>query len=118
MKRKYTVKTSGIAIAEFQYKTKSTVKLQINVPNCYINNSVQNVCFNLYISSTAEFNDPWGYYLVYITGIRSIGTKTSVNGGFAFAWLSTYLCARLEYPDLFMNRTAIKHPNVIPFQSL
>ena len=40
--------------------------------------------------------------------IKAIGTKAPFNGGFAFAWLSTKLCARLQRPDLFMNRPAIK----------
>ena len=39
--------------------------------------------------------------------VKGIGTKTSFNGGFAFVWLSTKLCARLQRPDLFMNRPAI-----------
>ena len=40
--------------------------------------------------------------------LKAIGTKAPFNGGFAFAWLSTKLCARLQRPDLFMNRPAIK----------
>ena len=40
--------------------------------------------------------------------VKGVGTKAPFNGGFAFAWLSTKLCARLQRPDLFMNRPAIK----------
>ena len=40
--------------------------------------------------------------------IKGVWTKAPFNGGFAFAWLSTKLCARLQPPDLFMNRPAIK----------
>ena len=39
---------------------------------------------------------------------KGVGTKAPFYGGFAFAWLSTKLCARLQCPDLFMNRPAIK----------
>ena len=39
---------------------------------------------------------------------KGVGTKAPFNGGFAFAWLSTRLCARLQRPDLFTNRPAIK----------
>ena len=34
--------------------------------------------------------------LLYVKGI---GTKAPFNGGFAFAWLSTKLCVRLQRPD-------------------
>ena len=41
---------------------------------------------------------------------KGIGTKAPFNGGFAFAWLSTKLCAGLQRPDFIMNRSAIKFP--------
>ena len=40
--------------------------------------------------------------------IKGIGTKTPLNGGLEFALLTTKLCARLQFPDLFMNRPEIK----------
>ena len=40
--------------------------------------------------------------------VKAIGTKAPFNGGFAFAWLNTMLCARLQPPDLFMNKPAVK----------
>ena len=35
--------------------------------------------------------------------VKAIGTKAPFNNGFAFAWLNTTLCARLQPPDLYMN---------------
>ena len=42
-------------------------------------------------------------------GFKGVWTKAPFNGGFAFAWLSTKLSARLQRPDVFMNRPAIKY---------
>ena len=40
--------------------------------------------------------------------LKGIGTKALFNGVFAFAWLNTKLCTRLQRHDLLMNRPAIK----------
>ena len=44
--------------------------------------------------------------------VKWIGTKARSNGGFAFAWLTTALCARLQCPNWFMNKPAIKYPKL------
>ena len=44
----------------------------------------------------------------FYSRVKGVGTKAPFNGGFAFAWLSTKLCARLQRPDLFMNRPSIE----------
>ena len=56
--------------------------------------------------------DPGAHVLCHDRSFKAIGTKAPFNGGFAFAWLNTKLCARLHRPDLFMNRPASKQvPN-------